>query len=110
MGSVDNAVTLALQGTLTISRVDELRTEILESIHTHPAVALDCTEAKEVDVAFLQLLIAANRTAEKLGEAVRFLAPPSAVLAEAITRCGFPVVSPSSSLAQTFSLPIQARP
>lgn len=109
MGSVDNAVTLALQGTLTISRVDELRVEILESIHAHPAVALDCAKAEEVDVAFLQLLIAANHTAEKLGKIVRFLAPPPPVLADAITRCGFPPVSPTTSLAQTFSLPIQAR-
>jgi ABC-type transporter Mla MlaB component len=106
MGPVDNAVTLALQGTLTISRVDELRAEILEAIHTHPSVAFDCAQAEEIDVAFLQLLIGANRTAEKLGKTVRFLAPPSALLADAIARCGFPAVPPTTSLAQTFSLPI----
>lgn len=109
MGSVNDAVTLALQGTLTISRADELRAEILEAIHTHPVVALDCAEAEDVDVAFLQLLIAANRSAEQLGKTVRFLAPPSGVLADAIMRCGFPPVPPTTSLAQTFSLPIQAR-
>lgn len=109
MRSVDDEVTLALRGALTISRVDELRAEILESIHAHPAVALDCAEAEEVDVAFLQLLIAANHTAEKLGKTIRFVAPPPSTLADVIARCGFPPVSATTSLAQTFSLPIQAR-
>jgi ABC-type transporter Mla MlaB component len=109
MGSGNEAVTLALQGNLTISRIDEIHAELFTALHAYVAVDLDCTQAEDVDVAFLQILIAANRTAEKLGKAIRFATPPSGALAAAITRCGFPSVPATTSLAMTFSLPMQAR-
>lgn len=107
MGSGNCAVILALRGNLTVSRIDEICAEVLASLEAHSVVALDCAQAEEVDIAFLQLLIAANRAAEELGKSVRFDAPPSGVLADAIGRCGFPPTSPTTSLAQTFSLPFR---
>lgn len=102
MESGDKVVTLALQGSLTVNRIDQIHADVLAGLSSHQEIVLDCDSAEEVDITFLQLLISANHTAEELGKTVRLRSSPQGVLAEALARCGF-TTSSTTSLAQAFS-------
>jgi anti-anti-sigma regulatory factor len=52
-------------------------------------VLIDCAGADEVDVSFIQLLIAARRAAQRNGKQLRLAAPPEGALQAALTRAGF---------------------
>jgi anti-anti-sigma regulatory factor len=108
MESRDKVGTLALQGSLTVNRIDQIHAEVLAGLSTHQQVVLDCDSAEDVDITFLQLLISTNHAAEALGKAVRLRSPPQGALAKALTRCGF-VSSPTTSLAQALTSHIRAQ-
>ena len=59
-----------------------------------------------MDVAFVQILVAAHRFAARSGKSVALAAPPSGLLAETLIRCGFSLPKrPTAALADVLSLP-----
>jgi hypothetical protein len=111
MLSADTPYMLILEGSLTTSRSEAVRNVILDALRDHATVAVDCSKADEIDVTFLQTLIAAGRTALDWRKDIRLAAPPPALLADALRRCGFPVpTANTTSLAELFSLPSRAHP
>jgi hypothetical protein len=67
---------LLLEGALTIRTIDTVRAGLVDALARHPAVAVDCSAATEVDVSLVQLLLAARAghmlvLAQPLGEALR---------------------------------------
>jgi anti-anti-sigma regulatory factor len=92
---------LNLTGRLTTRTSDETRQSMLSVLETASGnLVLDCSEVTEVDVSFLQLLVATQRSAEPLNKTVAFLAPPQGVLADALRRCGFAAPETVVSLAE----------
>ncbi len=75
----------------------------MQALSKHNAVILDCAGASEIDLTFVQILVAAGRTAANAHKRIDLQSPPTGPLAEALRRCGF---SPSSatSLTQVLSL------
>jgi hypothetical protein len=58
-----------------------------------------------MDVAFIQVLIAANCFAAGSGKSVALASPPAGLLAETLNRCGFsPPKRPTTALAEVLSL------
>ena len=89
-----------LDGCLTIATVEATHARLREALGGAGAVVLDCAQAREIDVTFLQLLVAAQRTAVRAGKSVRLAAPPSGALAEALRRCGFAAAGTATALAE----------
>jgi len=102
--SVDSPYVLSLTGSLTTPRAETIRSEVLAALRDHPSVAVDCSNASEMDVAFIQILVAAHRFAAQFGKTVALAAPPSGLLAETLIRCGFSSPKrPTAVLAEVLS-------
>ncbi len=96
--------TLVFTGSLTVSQSEAVQASMLEALSQHPCVEIDCSDAEEIDVSFLQILISASKTALAWNKTFSLSVPPGGLLSEAIDRCGFPVPAPGvTSVADLFS-------
>ena len=106
MQSVDSPFVLSLTGSLTTPRADAVHAEVFAVLSGHSSVTIDCSNASEMDVAFIQILVAANRFAAQSGKTVALASPPTGLLAETLNRCGFsPAKRPTAALAEVLSPP-----
>ena len=97
---------LSLTGSLTTPWAEAIHSEVLAALTRHSNVSIDCSNASEMDVAFIQILVAANRFASQCGKTVALASPPAGLLAETLRRCGFAAPKqPTSTLAEVLSLP-----
>jgi anti-anti-sigma regulatory factor len=95
-----------LTGSLTTPRAEAIHSEVLAALSGHSSVTVDCSNASDMDVAFIQILVAASRFASRSGKTVALASPPAGLLAETLRRCGFAAPKqPSSALAEVLSLP-----
>jgi hypothetical protein len=66
-------------------------------------LAIDCAEVSEVDLSFLQLLLAARASAVQRGKTIGLAAPLNAELLDTLTRAGFRAVAePAIGDTETF--------
>jgi ABC-type transporter Mla MlaB component len=99
---VDPAHHLALSGVLTVRRAEELLGLLRTAVAEHERLRVDCGAAEEVDLTFLQLLIAARTSARARGRQVTLSAPPAGALAEALGRAGFVPVREAAPAGEEF--------
>jgi ABC-type transporter Mla MlaB component len=102
MTSYSAATQLELRGRLITPTSEDTHRSIRMTLAKCESLVLDCSEASEIDVSFLQLLVAAQRTAERSRKTIAFSAPPQGVLADAFRRCGFAAPKTAVSLAEIF--------
>lgn len=91
------AARLVLAGALTIGTADTVHATLRAAIEPTSGVgptdiSIDCSEAGEIDLSFIQLLIAARISAQLLGRAVSLATCPDGALLDTLTRGGFQVV------------------
>ena len=91
-----------LGGSLTIATAEATHAKLREAFGGASAITLDCSQATEIDVTFLQLMVSAQRTAARDGKSVHLAAPPGGVLAEALRRCG---IAPGTATSLAEILP-----
>ena len=97
---------LSLSGSLTTPRAETIHSEVLAALTGHSSVTIDCANASDMDVAFIQILVAASRFASQSGKTIALASPPAGLLAETLRRCGFPQPKRSTTaLAEVLSLP-----
>lgn len=82
---------LVLDGALTMRGIEALCTTLREMVAQHSDVSVDCTAAVEVDLSFIQLLVAARSSAWQADKTVTLSARPDGALLNALTRAGFRV-------------------
>lgn len=82
-------IVMNCSGRLTISETSDLRETILEAFANHSDIVLDCSDATEVDLTFVQLLISGRRAAAAAGIGLRIAAPIDAAVADTLRRAGF---------------------
>ncbi|MEI8396682.1 MAG: STAS domain-containing protein [Rhodospirillaceae bacterium] len=80
---------LELGGRLTIHRAGQMWGEVLGALASCRQLTLDASALEEVDIAGLQLLIAARRSAAAAGKSVRLATPPNEALLLALYTTGF---------------------
>ncbi|MGQ9370635.1 STAS domain-containing protein [Azospirillum sp. A39] len=90
------ACTLRFAGALTIRDVEVHHARLTAALRDHGAVTVDAADATEVDAAFLQLLIAARRSARAEGRGFALAAPAGGALLEALLRCGILAADPTA--------------
>jgi ABC-type transporter Mla MlaB component len=79
---------LRLDGSLCISDVDVVRMSLLNTIQQNSVIELDFSGTTDVDVSFLQLVIAARRMTRQAGKTLRLAAPAEGALHNALLRAG----------------------
>ncbi|MBF0563088.1 MAG: STAS domain-containing protein [Alphaproteobacteria bacterium] len=82
---------VALSGRLTINEAETVRDDLLRGLAGCRRLTLDTAELDAVDVAGLQLLIAARRSAAQTGKSLRLAAEPEGALLAALIAAGFRV-------------------
>lgn len=92
MDAPPSAAVVRLAGDLGLRTCDATHAALLDAIAAHDEVVVDCTDADEIDASFLQLLLAARRTARTRGGRIRLSVPAAGVLLDALLRAG--LISP----------------
>jgi anti-anti-sigma regulatory factor len=83
---------LVLEGALTMRTVETVRATLREAIALLAApLAIDCSAATEIDLTFVQLLVATRISAQRLGGTVSLVSAPDGALLDTLTRGGFQV-------------------
>ena len=98
---------LVLAGNLTTPGCADTHQTVGRALDGCDRLIIDCGEAEEIDVSFLQILVAAQQAAARSNKSVALAAPPQGVLAQALTRCGFAPPAGATALVEIFGL--QAR-
>lgn len=97
MHDVSTDTRLVLDGALTIRNAAAIRATLLDTITSNAAVAIDATAAAEVDLSFIQLLIASRVSASSAGKSVTLASHPDGAFLDALTRGGFRVTGENSA-------------
>ena len=77
---------VVMEGPLVISRAASLQAQLIEAFDAADAIHIDLTSASDLDVSFLQLLVAARKSAVAEGKTLTMSTPW--MLANHIERCG----------------------
>jgi len=85
----NNEVTVPLDGEITIQRASELKDLIWSHLQKCKVINFDATKITVIDVAGLQLLCSAHRTAQVRGGDAHVQPPLSSCLNQAIKEAGF---------------------
>lgn len=81
MFGVEIPYRLQLDGILAIQTIDDILPRLRQALDENTAVDVDCTDASEVDVSIIQLLLAARLSARRAGKALRVLTGDGVMLA-----------------------------
>lgn len=79
---------LVLTGDLTVRSIRRIHEDITELLRANAVARIDCTAASDIDLSFIQLLLAARRTAAAEGKAVALVQPAGGVLLERLLQAG----------------------
>lgn len=104
--SVDAAkehTSLKLSGSLTTPVGEEVHRTVREALNGCERLVLDCSDVTEVDVSFLQILVAADGAAKRSHKTAALASPPQGALGDALRRCGFSPPPGATSLAEIFA-------
>jgi hypothetical protein len=82
------AFTVKFSGSQTIREAEDAAHILRKALADHPSLVLDCDEIEEADLTFLQLVIAARRSAQKSGKAFALGATARGPLLAALDRAG----------------------
>jgi len=86
---VDAKRMVRFDGSLTLPRAEAIRSTLAAALDDGAPIAIDCGGATDVDVSFIQLLLAARRSAAQRGASLALAAPAAGVLRTALERGGF---------------------
>jgi len=88
MGLSDDTVTIAYSGELCLPRAEELRDSLLAALAQSRCVVIDATQATEIDLSFIQLILAARTSAERRGGSLCLVGPVKGALDSTLRAAG----------------------
>jgi anti-anti-sigma regulatory factor len=80
---------VTLAGAQTIREAVPTHAALLEALRQPADVLLNCTDVTDIDLSFIQIILAARRTAGESGRRLGLTQPPGGALADALKRGGF---------------------
>ncbi|MEP9375386.1 STAS domain-containing protein [Aquabacter sp. CN5-332] len=78
----------AFDGDLTVRSAARIQAQLIDAFDGHRAVEIDCSGATHVDLSFVQLLLAARRSAAASGARLTLTHPSGGALHDAVLRAG----------------------
>ncbi len=103
LDAANERTAVKLSGSLTTPVGDEVHRTVLEALSGREQLTIDCSDVTEVDVSFLQILVAADVAAGRSHKTAALASPPQGVLADALRRCGFAPPPGATSLTEIFA-------
>jgi len=88
MRPIESHQYIHLKGPLTVPYADSIHASLLEALGAAEAVTVDLSAATSIDVSFLQILIAANKTATRSSKVLKVASSGSGILENEAARCG----------------------
>lgn len=88
-GSSTDSHCIKLDGSLDIRDAAELRSKLLDALQTHPATAVDAANVESVDTSIVQILVAAVKSAERLGRSLTIATGDGVAVPDTLRRLGF---------------------
>jgi anti-anti-sigma regulatory factor len=88
--NAENQFVIRCEGFLTLAAAPKIREEILAAIEANSQVVADVSNATDADLSFIQILIAAKRTASARGKSFLISAPENGVVMQKINCVGNP--------------------
>jgi anti-anti-sigma regulatory factor len=88
--NTEDQFVIRCEGFLTLSSAPRIREEILAAINANSKVVADVSNATDADITFIQILIAAKRTASARGKTFLISAPENGVVMQKINSVGNP--------------------
>jgi anti-anti-sigma regulatory factor len=73
---------------LVIQNAEQIRARIADALREDPSTVIDCSAVTEMDLTFIQILIAANRLTQTVGRHFQLSEPAGGVLLETLRRAG----------------------
>jgi len=83
-------------GPLGLAQAAEIRDQFQTALEAAPDLLIDCSAATEVDLSFIQLVLAARLSAARRGGRVRLLYPADGPLAATLLAAGLTGVPPGT--------------
>ncbi|MBF0561284.1 MAG: STAS domain-containing protein [Alphaproteobacteria bacterium] len=80
---------VAFTGSLTVRTADAVRERLLAALAESNRFTIDCSAAEDVDITFIQLVIAARQSAARAGGDLALAQPADGMLLAALRRGGF---------------------
>jgi anti-anti-sigma regulatory factor len=84
----DGSATLVLEGKCTVENAGALRKILHDALTRAQVLELDMKDVETVDITFLQLLVAAHKTAASLGRTLKVTGEPSPSVVQLIEDVG----------------------
>lgn len=81
--------TVVFSGDATIRQAERIHGELLAALAPGMRIAVDCAGVAEVDLSFVQQILAARRSAERAGGLLAIAPPASGPLLDVLARGGF---------------------
>lgn len=102
---------LALSGELSLRNIAELRTTLEQALVKHPAIAIDTAGVESADVGALQLLLAAQKSADASGARMSLTASAAGPFGRALIAAGLVAADGRAlvPLTNTWTLTAEAR-
>src|SRR5579884_1049528 len=88
-GETPGSCRLCLDGELTIRGIEQIHGLLQDALAESACVEIDCRGASEIDLSFIQLVLAARKSAEATGKTIILVEPPAEILLETLSRAGF---------------------
>ncbi|MDQ2078549.1 STAS domain-containing protein [Xanthobacteraceae bacterium Astr-EGSB] len=85
---------VAMPAALTIREAEKIQSQLLQAVREQENIVVDCSAATDVDLSFVQLVLAARKSAAALGKKLSVIPPASSVLSDVLWRAG---ILPSAS-------------
>lgn len=96
---------LKFSGPLTVRVAKQIRTRVIDALRQFPHLTIDCSSASEVDLSFIQLMIATRKSASASSKTLSFAQPANGALLEALQQAGLVASAGREPVAdQTFWL------
>jgi anti-anti-sigma regulatory factor len=95
MSETPPALIVRFDGALTLCEAESIRNALSAALHTGSAVVVDCSDASQVDLSFVQVLIAARIAAAAQQTPFALAAPAQGPLLRVLDQAG--VLGPSRS-------------
>ncbi|MDP3317169.1 MAG: STAS domain-containing protein [Devosia sp.] len=85
---MNDSFSLELSGELGLRDIEKLKSDIMAALEAHDAVALETSLVESADASAVQLLLAAQKTANAEGKSLSLSAPASGALARTLSTLG----------------------
>ncbi len=90
-------MSLVLKGPLTMRTSDTIYRSLCQAVAEHVSIEIDAQGAEEIDLSFIQMLIAAQKSARAVSKTVFLAGPAHGVVLETLNRAGFAPISTDPS-------------